>query len=359
MARQAGSAAALAPVVRAMSARNDIVFTCAAAATARASFEAVGITPDVELPLEPSVDWLAAWLEQREISGVLTGTSFEPGLDGRFWLAAGMVGIPAVALLDHWCNYVERFSDRARFDRLPDALAVMDDVAASALRAAGFPPERIHTTGHPYLDEITPVTADERSVARRALGVNDARHVITFASEPITPAAQLDLGYTAIEALEAVRFAIAGVAPDSLLVIRLHPREREVAAPAGQPETIVARKGAPREAIAASDVMTGMRSMLLLEAALAGTPTLSVRPNGGPDQYLDAHASLIISACDTGVLPSILRHVLDAAPSTSEVATRSSGEASRHVIRLLDIHGGTRMPRSAVRSRSSLLLGSQ
>ena len=61
------------------------------------------------------------------------------------------------------------------------------------------------------------------------------------------------------------------------------PRERELAAPSGEPETIVARIGTPREATAASDVMTGIGSILLLEAALAGIPTLSVRPNGGPD----------------------------------------------------------------------------
>lgn len=336
MARQAGSGAALAPVMRALRARGDIVFCCAAAETAHAGFERVGIVPDVELPLEPSVDWLAAWLEQRSIDSVLTGTSFEAGLDGRFWSAAGVAGVPAVALLDHWCNYAERFSDRARMDCLPDALAVMDEAAASALRAVGFPPVRIHITGHPHLDEIAPVTRGERTLARRALGVSDDRQIVTFASEPVVPGADRDLGYTAAGALEAVRRAIAGVAPDALLVIRPHPRERELAAPSCEPETIVARIGTPREATAASDVMTGMGSILLLEAALAGIPTLSVRPNGGPDDYLDAHAGLIVSVIDASVLASTLRHALDVRRSLPEIAACASGEASRQVIRLLD-----------------------
>jgi hypothetical protein len=336
MARQAGSAAALAPVVRAMRARNDSVFCCATAATARVGFERVGLTPDVELPLEPSVDWLAAWLERLSIGSVLTGTSFEAALDRRFWSAAEMVGVPAVALLDHWCNYAERFSDRAPLDCLPDALAVMDDAAASALRAVGFPSERIHITGHPHLDEITPVTRAERRVARRALDVSDDRQIVTFASEPVAPGADRDLGYTAAEALEAVRRAVASVLPDALLVIRPHPRERELAAPSGEPETIVARVGTPREATAASNVMTGMGSILLLEAALAGIPTLSVRPNGGPDDYLDAHAGLIASITDTSILASMLRHTSEALGNLPEAAPRPSGEASRQVIRLLD-----------------------
>jgi hypothetical protein len=336
MARQAGSAAALAPVVRAMRARNDGVLCCASAATARAGFEHVGIIPEVELPLEPSVDWLAAWLERRSIDSVLTGTSFEAGLDGRFWSAAGMAGAPAVALLDHWCNYAERFSDRAPLDCLPDALAVMDEAAASALRAVGFPPERIHITGHPHLDEITPVARDERTVARRALGVSDDRRIVTFASEPVAPGAHRDPGYTAAEAVEAVRRAIAGVAPDALLVIRPHPREGQPAALSGEPETLVARIGTPREATAASDVMTGMGSILLLEAALAGIPTVSVRPNGGPDDYLDAHAGVIVSITDTSVLASTLQQALDAPPSLPEIAARPAGEASRRIIRLLD-----------------------
>jgi hypothetical protein len=336
MARQAGSAAALAPVVRAMRARNDIVFCSATAATARAGFEHVGVAPDVELPPEPSVDWLAGWLAQRSISSVLTGTSFEAALDGRFWSAAGKAGVPAVALLDHWCNYAERFSDRTCLDCLPDALAVMDDAAASALRAVGFPPERIHITGHPHLNEITPVTRDERTLARRVLGVSDDRQIVTFASELVVPRADRDLGYTAAEALEAVRRAIASVLPDALLVVRPHPRERQLAAPSGEPETIVVRIGTPREATAASDVMTGMGSILLLEAALAGIPTLSVRPNGGPDDYLDAHAGLIVSIRDTSVLAGTLRRAFDAPPTPSEIAVRPTGEASRQVIRLLD-----------------------
>jgi hypothetical protein len=98
----------------------------------------------------------------------------------------------------------------------------------------------------------------------------------------------------------------------------------------------VARVGTPREATAASDVMTGMGSILLLEAALAGIPTLSVRPNGGPDEYLDAHAGLIASITDISVLASTLRHTSDVLGSLPELAPRPSGEASRRVIRLLD-----------------------
>jgi hypothetical protein len=336
IARQAGSAAALAPVVRGLRARGDVVLVSAATAAARTGFGVVGVAPEVELPLESSVEWLAGWLEETRVTCVLTGTSSEPRLDGRFWSAARKTRVPAVALLDHWCNYAERFSDRARFDNLPDALAVMDEVAASTLSAVGFPVQRLHITGHPHLAEIAPITPAERIAARNTLRVSNDRPVITFLSQPTATG----IGHTTRGALETVRFAVAQVRPDALVVLRPHPREDMPAALAGEPETVVVRAGGPRGAIAATDVMTGMTSILLLEAALSGVATLSVRPNGGPDEYIDAHADLIVSLTDSKALPAALHRALTDSRNSRQLSrvrrTASGGEAADRVIRLLD-----------------------
>jgi hypothetical protein len=336
-ARQAGSAMALAPVVHALTARGDAVLVSAASSAAEAAFAASGVASPLALPAGPQVPELTEELRSRAVSGVLTGTSFEPRLDGRFWSAADRAGIPAVAVLDHWCNYAERFSDRARFDCLPAVLAVMDDGAASRLSALGFPSERLHVTGHPQLSSIQCVAPRERAAARRKLGVEDGRAVITFASEVIRGG--LDSS-TAWGALDVVRSAVALVAPDALVVFRPHPRETRLPSIVGQPETIVNRSGAPRDAIAASDVVTGVTSILLLEAALAGIATLSVRPGGGPDEYLEAHADLIVSLTEASALPGALEAALNRAPGSQSPAAAGRGapeiDAVHRVVALRD-----------------------
>lgn len=333
IARQAGAAAALAPVVGLLRSRRDTIFVAAPTATAHDAFELAGTAPDVELPPEPTPEWLRDWLRAQGVAAVLTGTSFEPDVDRRFWTAARELSLPSVAVLDHWFNYAERFSDQAPFDSLPDVVAVMDEGAASDLRGLGVPDDRLRVTGHPHLDEIVPVAADERATARVRLGVGDDRAIVTFASEPIRPEETERLRYTGAESLDAVRSALRSVEPSALLIVRPHPREDEIRIPSGYPQTVVTRLGTPRDALAASDVLTGMTSMMLLEGALAGIPVLSVRPNGGADRFIEQHLDLIRSVTDPVVLPEQLRSALKAAPRLTRTPRR---QAARQVLALLD-----------------------
>lgn len=303
MARDAGAAAALAPVVRRLRDRDRAPLV-AAYGQAAIVLDRVGIKPGVELPVEPDRNRLADWMADNEVDALLTGTSMRPYRDVLFWDAARSAGIPAVALLDHWRNYAGRFSSRREFDSLPDALAVMDTSAADAIRALGFPSERIRVTGHPQLEECRPVTTHERRSARARLGIDDTRSVVLFASEPkiehhgADTGAQGHPGYTERVSLAAVRDALRSLSPDAVLVVRPHPLQQPWSLPDGAPETRVSGDDTPREAISAADAVTGMTSMLLLEAALSGIPTVSVRPGGSDAEFREGESLGVRTALD-------------------------------------------------------------
>ena len=290
-AREAGGAAGLAPVARTLVHDHDCGIVAIAADTASGPFERLGL-PLNAFPEWPTADQVAALLERERPTAVLTGTSIYPDADAILWDGAAKRGIPTVAFVDHWCNYVERFSHRRPFDSLPDRIAVLDATAAKALTDAGCP-RPIDVTGHPYFDHLRTVLAGvDRGMARRELGVDGERDVIVFASQP----EESDYGtalnhephglYSETEVAGIVRKACAEVVAGALLVIKLHPLQDlhahdELAFATDRPQTRVLRSYPSPQLIMAADVVLGMTSMFLAEAALMGVPTISVRPGGG------------------------------------------------------------------------------
>ena len=64
----------------------------------------------------------------RDVELVLTGTSSESMLEIEFIARARVNGIRTISLLDHWVNYVERFT-REGSVFLPDEIWVTDEIA--------------------------------------------------------------------------------------------------------------------------------------------------------------------------------------------------------------------------------------
>jgi hypothetical protein len=323
MARDAGAGAALAPVVRALIHDGRLRVSTVAAGKAAAVFERHGL-PVIAFPERPGADEVAALLARERPLLVLTGTSFKPERDALFWRAAAELGIPTVGVVDHWVNYVERFSVQRPFDTLPDVIAVMDEFTARRLRELGCPAERVRVTGQPYFDELAAEGAAVlRDEARRELGIDARRTVVAFASEPqarYAGASSNDpgyLGYTEHDVLALVRAALADVAPAALLVVKLHPLEdpdafHDLADGEGAPMIRVLRTYPVAHLISAADVVVGMTSVFLLESAVLGVPTISIRPRARADEFfLDVHRDLIDSVVDEQDVAPALRRALE------------------------------------------------
>jgi hypothetical protein len=323
-ARDAGAAAALAPVARALI--RDELFGVSIVAYGKAAsvFETRGL-PVLSFPEDASGQQVESLLRRERAPALLTGTSLQPQRDAIFWQAAERQGISSIALLDHWCNYVERFSDKGAFDCMPQTIAVMDNSAADELRRQGCPSGHLLVTGQPHFDDLVRDSSRlTRAEVRRELGISDKQTLLVFASEPQARFYGSDarhpsfLGYTEQDSLAAVLDAAAVVVPDALLLVKLHPLEApdafaELADREPRMATRTIRAYPTEHLVSAADVVLGMTSVFLLEAVMTGAPTISVRPGGGNNHFLDVHADKIASVTDVDCLPEVLATAVDAA----------------------------------------------
>jgi hypothetical protein len=341
VAREAGAAAALAPVARMLISSPNLRPVIIASDEGGRAFERQGL-PVLGFPDDPDLRQIDSLLRRERAAVLLTGTSVYPDRDGRWWSAGARRDIPSLALVDHWCNYAERFSFQEPFDCLPTTVAVIDAAAADGLRSAGFPAPVV-ITGHPYFDELIAAGAardDDRHAGRLELGVDEERLMLVFASEPQashfgTSLNHLGHGrYTERQVAQTVLAACAGVAPEALVVIKLHPLEDshafdDVGEGAGLPETKVLRSYPSPRLIAAADVVVGMTSMFLLESALMGVPTISVRPGGEDDDHPWIHEGLIDSVVDpSGVTDAVRKGFADTSVRPPRAGVASFGEGA-------------------------------
>lgn len=275
---------------------------------------------------------------------VLTGTSWGDTLDKRLVGAARGRGVFTVSVVDMWSYYRERFSTpgSAALDRLPSLIAVMDARARREAVAAGIPADRLVVTGQPHLEAVarrgrSPAVA--RAARRwRQRWARRGRRLVLFASEAVardfSPGGPRDRGYTEKRVLRELLSA-CGEAFD--VVVKMHPQNtlRDVF----QKGPVAFVKNVPPDVcVEAVDVVVGMTSMLLLEAALMGKPTISFQPGlTGKDFFVGNRVGLTRAVGDSRALGKILGSIR---PSTRAKTKpfRNTG-AARRLARLV-IRGG-------------------
>ncbi len=273
--RDPGGANALLPVVRALTARSgdsvdllaqawaEDVFRCGGA-----PFRAAG--PDDFPPALARTD------------AALTGTSWPPDAETRLWRAAEEAGVPTLALFDYWANYRVRFLGPSGEPVWPTRIAVMDAAVAREMEAEGAPKDRIVVTGQPFLEMRA---AQLRAKAGAAPPPRKGR--VLFVSQPLSASPSAgERGYDEFSALRLAADAVERAARTSgrplCLALKPHPKENPAGlrAALGSPPPGVTHEWEEDgdAALLKSEVVLGMSSMMLVEAALAGCPIVSVQP---------------------------------------------------------------------------------
>ncbi len=227
---------------------------------------------------------------------LLTGTSYNHiDLEKKFISAARKLRVPSLSVLDFWSNYAIRFSDaEGTVSHVPDRIAVMDERAHDEMVAAGFDASQLVITGQPALDDLISYKkahTDERGATRASLEIEEEDRLVLFASQPLAAVfgdnsdSPLYPGYTEITVLDALVRSLENIAqrhPQRIaLLIRPHPRESEHGFENRRSESIrifVRADGDSREVVLASDLVTGMTTMLLVEACFLGVPVVSLQP---------------------------------------------------------------------------------
>jgi len=354
IAGDAGGAAALLPVISALANRRHDLHVLAYGAASQI--------------------WLKAGLAYRELPAsnvnpgkilrqltpglLLTGTSMN-GIDWekQFISAARREAVPSLALLDFWSNYRERFSDDSgRLQYLPGRIAVMDETARAQMIALGFGADGLVVTGQPAFDCLAAVrrraTVEFRNNLRSSLNLSHEKAVL-FCSQPITrlygahEAEPRFIGYTEDSVLRALTTALESLAakrPQSItLLIRPHPQETDYKAPLPRNgvEIRLATQPDELEIALAVDVVVGMRSILLLKAALLGCKVLSFQPGlRGPDPLPNQRLGLGVSIYDAAALEPALEVLLfgsATAPDVSRAWDRLPPHATERVVDLVEM----------------------
>lgn len=266
-----------------------------------------------------------ALLEKYQPQLLLVGTS-----ENRLSLAlelidqARAVNITSAAVIDMNVNAENRFRGQGKdaFTHRPDWILVPDEATRRAYRELSFPAEQIRVCGHPHYDQVLQRAAvlaqQNRMELRQRLlpGAAVDRPVVVFLSEPasilnpelLVKSSQYTLkgrGQSSSRTMivfEEVLSVFTQLESKPYLVVRLHPKNKpEEFAAYAQDIDFISAGGDPLELIWAADLVVGMTTMLLLEAALMRQNTVSVLPRECEKQWLPCVAENWIPCLTTQV----------------------------------------------------------
>ena len=283
-ARQAGSARSLTPVIAevlsGVSDRSSVLVL--------ASNQAAEVWSEAGL-LDSEV---GSFADAREMLGgvedptlVVTGTSIEAEDDGAYWDWARERGVPSIAYVDSRVNYAERF-DGFRF--LPDHIAVIDHHVLEQLRDLGAPPSSLRVVGNPAFDALAHLAQESEVDPEALLWVGEGIATVMWPGG-VRPEGLAHIDEEAI--FKGLVESLQGLSPvdrPARLWIAPHPREDVatyeswlVGADLASTEVSFVHGGGTQWAARAGAVV-GMNSMLLVEAAQMGVPTMSLQFHEGP-----------------------------------------------------------------------------
>ncbi len=245
---------------------------------------------------------VADFLKTGQYDLIFSGVGSSDLADRLIWRSAQQLQIPTVVILDQWLNYRSRFSlDPAKTDPgqadliIPDKICVMDELAKAEMIREGFDPKILVVTGQPYFETV-PVRQlalgeEGKRKTIETLNLSEESFKIIFVSEPIKEFYPDDyLGYNQLTILKKLIAAVEGIIKEYQrlkvdLVIKLHPRNN----PAIFNDLLAEIKKidrlkitidgflSPDQALAIANLLVGMSSALLIEAAILNKPLVSLQ----------------------------------------------------------------------------------
>lgn len=365
----AGGANAVAPVITALQDGSRHRVCALAYRQARQVWACRGLFFD-ELSETTTTEDAASILRQLKATLLLAGTSVNGvDLEKRFIAAARSLDILSFAVMDFWSNYTLRFADeKCGVGCLPDWIAVMDERARDEMVTAGFDSARLVITGQPAFDEVLSFcqrfSPACRASVRSALNIAPDERMVLFASQPLAglfrenSVGLLDVGYTEQTVLDVLVPALESIAQRTgqkiTLVIRPHPRENAADLERWQSpiiRIILSSEREGREVALASDLVTGMTTVLLVEACLMGCVVVSLQPGLNSADTLPTNRAGFSQAVydKRDIEPIIERFLLDEAQRREAVARANEFQLMRNatgrVVQLIDkLYRSARIP---------------
>lgn len=204
------------------------------------------------------------WIENhiRDIDVLICGTGFHTEVELSLMEKCGQHGIRTVAILDYWSMYKNRFLANERFI-WPDFFLVMDTIAEREAIEDGVPASIIKVLGHPGLDRVI-------KQGHKKYGDAMMADSVLLLGEPM----DIDDGdaYEDRFFLNCIHVLMSMKKDFS---IKFHPRESEYIK---KKYRQYSAEGNLLDVIQKYDIIIGITTIALLQAALAGKHTISYQP---------------------------------------------------------------------------------
>lgn len=252
---------------------------------------------------EISIKSMEQFLEKYSPDFVITGTSADDHTEKYLWKAATRLGIPSFAILDQWVNYGIRFSkygvsqireyeESKLHEYMPTKILVMDELAKQEMIREGIEEEKVLVTGQPYFDcfieQMDEIGEQTILASKELLGVRE-EPIIVFVSEPICKTYGENKNYWGYKEETIFRIfhnTLNRITKDFkkriTVIIRPHPKEEIDIWNQRVKETPyisyrIDTKVDGKVVIKMADLICGMSSMFLLEAALYQKKIMSIQ----------------------------------------------------------------------------------
>lgn len=219
---------------------------------------------------------LTKFFKKKKVNILIAGTSQGKTIDKKAIQVAMELKIPSLAIVDFWSNYKMRFSDpnTENLKYLPNLILAIDKICESEMIKDGISKKKIVITGNPYFDSYLGGFNNLKSSNGK---------IITFFCQPFSEIKEIDWGFNEIEVFQDFVKVFEKLGLKNKIVIKMHPRTKNF----NKFNKIkrnctfkikIDRKTDPDDLIKKSFLITGMNSVILLKAAIAGRKVLSYQP---------------------------------------------------------------------------------
>jgi hypothetical protein len=295
-AREAGGAAAVAPVCHAMIKEGWSVLLLAKD-HGLGVFQKHGLDC-IDFPVF-DVDRLRVLLGERfnKLPDIIfTSATSLPSIDMTeryLWRWGQDNDIPTVGIVDQWQNYTLRFSGPSKDEHLaylPDRIFVMDKLAKRDMIREKISANKIIVTGQPAFDKIKSqcsILSSDTEQLRRRLNIASGAIVVLFIAESLSKDFGNSLGYNEQSTLRFLGTALEKISMEKRinveLLIKLHSENNydefkwALSLWPSAKKQIIENGFSAYEAITISDIIIGMTSIMLVEAARSGKPVISLQ----------------------------------------------------------------------------------
>lgn len=212
---------------------------------------------------------------------IFTGTSFAGSIEKRIINMAKEKNIPTITIVDFWTDYVPSFSDseKRNFKYLSDYILVVDEIMKKEMIAESFPPNKIFITGNPHFDSFSKIIRQKPNKNQVAFFSQPFSEIYKNSCEDYKNCTK----FNEVQVFEDIVRALEKIDLNKKITINFHPRSKKL----DKFDEIIKnsklkiskeKKLCNKELIKKSDIITGINSVVLFEAAMMGKKVLSYQP---------------------------------------------------------------------------------